>query len=48
MLIQKRKSISNALAGAGVGAVGECEVVDAEMKPCVVGPYASGGFGHNL
>ena len=35
-------------AGAGVGAVRECAVVDAVMKPCVVGPYASGDFGHTL
>ena len=40
--------ISYALAGAGagVGTVETCEGVYAGMKPCYVGPYASGGFGH--
>ena len=33
-------------AGAGVGAVGAREVVDAGIRLCVFGPYASGGFGH--
>ena len=33
-------------AGAGLGAVGACESVDAGTKPCFVGPYATGGVGH--
>ena len=42
------KKVSNALvgAGAGVGAVGAREGVDGGIKPCVVGPYSNGVFGH--